>query len=61
VNLHSPVEGSMTGRIIESITSKIHVRFVKISEKVEEVIFEDVGRNAGLDIGGKIEELKEVK
>ena len=60
VDLHSPIEGSMTGRIIESITAKIHVRFIKLSEGGEEEVFEGVGRNSGLDIGGKIEELKEI-
>ncbi|MCK4769969.1 MAG: hypothetical protein KAT02_06465 [Candidatus Heimdallarchaeota archaeon] len=60
VDLHSPIEGSMTGRIIESITAKIHAKFVKISKNKEEILFDGNGRNAGLDIGGKIEELKEV-
>jgi hypothetical protein len=60
VDLHSPVEGSMTGRIIESITAKIHVKFIKLSKKKEEIIFEGIGRNSGLDIGGKIGELKRI-
>ena len=60
VNLNSPIEGSMTGRIIESITSKIQLRFIKIAKEGEEVIFEGLGRNAGLDIGGKVDEMKEV-
>lgn len=61
VDLHSPIEGSMIGRIIESITAKIHVRFIKLSKNGEEVIFEGTGRNSGLDIGGKVKELKEIK
>ena len=60
VNLLSPVEGSMTGRILESITAKINVRLVKLSKKSEELIFEGKGRNAGLDIGGKVEKIKEI-
>ena len=31
-----------------------------VSREVEEAIFEGVGRNAGLDIGGKVDEMKEV-
>ena len=60
INLASPIEGSMTGRILESITSKIHVRLFKLHKNTEEIIFEGTGRNAGLDIGGQLEELKEI-
>ena len=61
VNLASPIEGSMVGRISESITAKIKVRLVKLSKKnQEEVVFEGTGRNAGLDIGGRVEEIKEI-
>ena len=59
VDLPSPVEGSMTGRILESITAEVEVKLIKLGRK-ERVIFEGKGRNAGLDIGGKVEEIKEV-
>jgi hypothetical protein len=39
VNLQSPVEGSMTGRILESITSQIYVKLVKLNKNTEEIIF----------------------
>ena len=60
VDLPSPMEGSMTGRVLESITSKIHVRLFKLHKNAEKIIFEGTGRNAGLDIGGHVEELKEI-
>lgn len=60
VDLPSPIEGSMTGRILESITAQVDVKLIEIWKKGEKVIFEGRGRNAGLDIGGKVEEIKEV-
>ena len=60
VHLSSPVEGSMTGRILESIDSKIQVKLIEIKKKKEKILFEGTGRNAGLDIGGKVEEIKEI-
>ena len=61
VDLASPVEGSMVGRILESITAKIEVKLIELNKKKEEkVIFEGTGRNAGLDIGGRVDEIKEV-
>ena len=60
VHLPSPVEGSMTGRILESIDAKIHVKLSKIRKGKMEILFEGMGRNAGLDIGGKVEEIKEI-
>ena len=58
--LPSPIDGSMTGRILESITAKIYVKLIKLIKKKEKILFEGTGRNAGLDIGGKVEEIKEV-
>ena len=60
VLLPSPIEGSMTGRILESMTAKISVKFIKLNKKKEKILFEGLGRNAGLDIGGRVEEIKEV-
>ena len=60
VHLASPVEGSMTGRILESITAQVHVKLTEIEKKSEKIIFEGRGRNAGLDMGGKVDEIKEV-
>ncbi|MCG3258628.1 MAG: hypothetical protein H7644_02690 [Candidatus Heimdallarchaeota archaeon] len=61
VNLHSPVDGSMVGRILESLTSEIKVRLIELNKKEREsILFEGTGRNAGLDIGGRVEEIKEI-
>lgn len=61
VNLHSPVDGSMVGRILESLTSEIYVRLIELNKKERErILFEGTGRNAGLDIGGRVEEIKEI-
>jgi hypothetical protein len=56
--LKSPVLGAMEGRLLESITSQIHVKLYKTEKKKEDLIFEGTGRNAGLEIGGEIEKLK---
>lgn len=53
--LASPVQGFMDGRIEESMTSDVHVNLTDV--KSGEVIFNDTGRNAGLDVAGKVEEL----
>jgi hypothetical protein len=61
VNLPSPVEGSMVGRILESNTAKIRVKLIELNKKKgDKVIFEGTGRNSGLDIGGRVEEIKEI-
>ena len=60
VDLASPIEGSMTGRILESITAQVDIKLVEFNRKGDKVIFEGRGRNAGLDIGGKVEEIKEI-
>ena len=53
--LASPVMGAMTGKIEESMTSKIDVR---ISEtRTGTVIFEQSGRNAGLEVAGKVDDI----
>ena len=53
--LASPISGFMNGRIEESMTSSIDV---KISDKrSNKVLFEDTGRNAGLEVAGEIASL----
>ena len=54
-SLVSPISGFMDGRINESMTAKIDVKLTdNFSNKV---IFQDTGRNAGLEVAGQIEEL----
>ena len=54
-SLASPIQGLMYGRIEESMTSSLQVRLTK--RQTGKLIFEDTGRNAGLEVAGKIEEI----
>jgi len=56
-SLRSPVGGLMTGRILESLDSSIHLRFYDLKKTTKELLFEGVGRNAGLEVVGDLEEL----
>ncbi|MEZ4962951.1 MAG: tocopherol cyclase family protein [Saprospiraceae bacterium] len=51
--LVSPITGNMSGKVNESMQGTLHVRFFE-SEKL---LFEDTGRNAGLEIAGEVEGL----
>ncbi len=53
--LASPILGFMDGRIEESMTSKIEVRLFDKKNKI--VLLEDTGRNAGLEVAGRVEEV----
>jgi tocopherol cyclase len=53
--LASPIAGFMDGRISESMTSILDV---KLTEKQSgKIVFNDTGRNAAVEIAGKIEEI----
>ncbi|MEP6647143.1 MAG: tocopherol cyclase family protein [Saprospiraceae bacterium] len=54
--LASPIQGFMDGRIEESMTANIEVRL--FDKKQNCVLLEDVGRNAGLEVAGAIEEIQ---
>jgi len=54
-SLASPILGLMDGRIEESMTSKVEVKLTE--RKSSKIIFSDTGRNAGLEVAGKIEEI----
>jgi hypothetical protein len=56
-SLRSPVEGLMTGRIIESLDSSIHLRFYDLKKTTKELLFDGVGRNAGLEVVGNLNEI----
>lgn len=60
-SLRSPVDGLMTGRIIESLDSSIHLRFYEKKHASKELLFEGVGRNAGLEIVGDLDEIGAVE
>lgn len=53
--LASPILGFMDGRISESMTSKLSVRLTDL--RTSTVLFEDTGRNAGLEVAGNIDEI----
>lgn len=54
-SLASPIQGFMDGRIEESMTSEVRVNLLEV--KSGKTIFQDTGRNAGLDVAGKIEDI----
>jgi len=52
-DLVSPISGEMRGKVNESIQAKIQVRFFK----KEQLLYEGIGKNAGLEIAGPVEKL----
>jgi len=53
--LASPILGLMNGRIEESMNALVEVNL--INRKTGQTILSDIGRNAGLEVAGKIEEI----
>lgn len=53
--LAAPILGFMDGRISESMSSTIEVKLT--DRKKQKLLFEDKGRNAALEVAGKIEEI----
>jgi len=53
--LASPILGFMDGRIEESMTSLIDVQL--FNKKNNNIILLDTGRNAGLEVAGKVEDI----
>ena len=53
--LASPILGFMDGRIEESMTARIEVKLT--DRKNKSTLFEDTGRNAGLEVAGNIPEI----
>ncbi len=53
--LASPILGFMDGRIEESMTATIEVQLTGVKDK--RILFQETGRNAGLEVAGKIEEI----
>lgn len=52
--LISPLSGEMKGKIQESLQATLHVEFLQKGRR----IFEDTGRNAGLEVAGTVEVLQ---
>jgi hypothetical protein len=54
-SLASPIQGLMDGRIEESMNGQIRVML--LDKKKDQVLLNDIGRNACLEVAGKIEEI----
>ncbi|MFX0085571.1 MAG: tocopherol cyclase family protein [Candidatus Hodarchaeota archaeon] len=52
--LKSPIKGKMIGKVLESLTSKINLRFIDSKKKFE---FNEVGNVSGMEIMAKEEDL----
>ncbi|TXT53860.1 MAG: hypothetical protein BAJATHORv1_110052 [Candidatus Thorarchaeota archaeon] len=59
--LRSPVRGSMSGRIIESLTAEIGIRFYELTSSGRRLLFEGTGTNAGLEVVGDMTSLGAVE
>ncbi len=53
--LASPISGFMDGRIEESMTSEIEVKL--FDKKNNNLLLNDIGKNAGLEVAGNVEEI----
>ncbi len=58
--LHSPERSAMVQRVMESLTARLDVRLIALEAGRERVIFEGVGRHAGLEIVGPISEIQKL-
>lgn len=55
-SLASPILGLMDGRIEESMNARIEVNLT--DRKTGKIFFNDIGRNGGLEVAGKIEQIR---
>jgi hypothetical protein len=53
--LHAPYRSDMLQRVTESLTATIAVKLIEL--KSERVIFEGIGRHAGLEINGELRQI----
>jgi tocopherol cyclase len=59
--LAAPMLGSMEGRIAESMTSQIRVRLSRLERDRQHLIYDGMGRNAGLEIAGDIAKFQPIE
>jgi tocopherol cyclase len=52
--LKTPQTGEMRGRLYESLTSETKVRLYRLTSERECLLFNDIGRNTGLEIEGSL-------
>jgi len=57
VALKSPHAGSMTGRIFESLAATLKLRLYAKKSTGDQLLLEDEGRNAGLEVMDDADEL----
>ncbi len=50
--LHAPMRTAMLARVLESLTARVRVRLLARSDN--RVLFDEVGRHAGLEVGGEV-------
>jgi len=60
ITLRAPILGDMKGRLQESQTADTHARLYHLNKQQEELIFEGIGRNTGLEIAGNRDELRAI-
>jgi hypothetical protein len=53
--LASPINGFMNGRIEESMTATLEIKLT--DKKTKKLLLNDMGKNAGLEVAGKIQEI----
>ncbi len=53
--LAAPIQGFMNAKIDESMTSKVEVKL--FSKSNNEILFDDIGKNAGCEVAGKYDVL----
>jgi len=58
--LQAPTIDSMKNRIFESLTSTVEIVLRRASIARNQIIFQDIGKHAGLEIGGDLPRLKEM-
>jgi tocopherol cyclase len=52
--LLTPVQGAMQGRLSESLAASTHLKFFRLDQGREDLVFEDEGRHTGLEIEGAL-------
>lgn len=50
--LHAPMRTAMQARVLESLTASVRVRLTE--RRSAQVLFDDVGHHAGLEVGGEV-------
>ena len=52
--LRTPVVGEMKGRLSEALNAETKIRLYRIANGMKSLVYEDIGRHAGLEIEGAI-------